>query len=296
MKRVFLLITILFLSGNIFPQPANPQNPLPPSQGTGIANCTIDMNQIPDPGLKTALTQIQEKVSQINSYALDKTSINTTSQGILENKDIQCFKRPNLFYDKSTNIKHVVPFLQNSVNYYVVDGEYLWQYIQNAPGSGKLIFKKATNIPKDKMEQFVKLHEQPKVMKYNLGQMVLAGRSELDIIDSGVILNPFYQCDITTLKLEQEDGQAWMITAKPKKLIPGANLFRFTIGKKDGILQKLEHINKEGNADTAEIFTNIQINPTFPQNQFTFKPPKGVEVKDLTAEVIQTMQKQESQK
>jgi len=86
-----------------------------------------------------------------------------------------------------------------------------------------------------------------------------------------------------------------MITAKPKQLIPGANLFRFIISKKDGVLQKLEHVNKDGKADTTEIFANVQINPGFPQNQFTFNPPQGVEVKDLTAEVIQAMQKQESQ-
>jgi outer membrane lipoprotein-sorting protein len=295
MKRAFFFMIVFVLSGNIFSQTPSPESPSSPSQSTGIANLTIDLNQIIDPALKNALSQIQEKLSQINGYSLEKTSTNTTSKGTLENKDIQCFKRPNLFYAKSTNIKHIVPFLLNSVNYYVVDGEYLWDCIQNAPGSGKLIFQKATNIPKDKMEEFVKLHEQPKVMKYNLAQLFLAGRSEREIIDSGVILNPFYQCDLTTLKLEQEDSQAWMITAKPKQLIPGANLFRFTIGKKDGILQKLEHLNNEGKADAMELFTNIQINPIFPQNQFTFKPPQGVEVKDLTAYIILALQKQESQ-
>ena len=295
MKRALFFMIIFVLSGNIFSQTPNPESPSSLSQSTGIANLTIDLNQIIDPALKNALSQIQEKLSQINGYSLEKTSTNATSKGTLENKDIQCFKRPNLFYAKSTNIKHIVPFLLNSVNYYVVDGEYLWDCIQNAPGSGKLIFQKATNIPKDKMEEFVKQHEQPKVMKYNLAQLFLAGRSEREIIDSGVILNPFYQCDLTTLKLEQEDSQAWMITAKPRQLIPGADLFRFTIGKKDGILQKLEHINNEGKADAMELFTNIRINPIFPQNQFTFKPPQGVEVKDLTADIIQALQKQESQ-
>jgi outer membrane lipoprotein-sorting protein len=295
MKRALFFMIIFVLSGNIFSQTPNPESPSSPSQSPGIANLTIDLNQITDPALKNALSQIQEKFSQINGYSLEKTSTNATSKGTLENKDIQCFKRPNLFYAKSTNIKHIVPFLLNSVNYYVVDGEYLWECIQNAPGSGKLIFQKVTNIPKDKMDQFVKQHEQPKVMKYNLAQLFLAGRSEREIIDSSVILNPFYHCDIPTIKLEQEDSQTWMITAKPNKTIPGANLFRFTFGKQDGVLQKLEHVNKEGKADTTEIFANIQINPSFPQNQFTFNPPQGVEVKDLTAEVIHALQKEESQ-
>ncbi len=286
---------ILAMAGNIFSQTASPPEPASPSQGTGNAGIVTDLNQIPDPGAKRAIAQIQEKLSLVNSFSLEKTSTNTTSKGVIENKDTQCFKRPNLFYAKSTNIKHVVPFLQNSLNYYVVDGEYLWQCIQNAPGSGKLLLSKATGMSKEKIDEFVKQHEQPKVIKYNLAQLSLAGRSEQDIIGSSMILNPFYYCDLSTLKMEQEDSQSWIITGKPGHPIPGANLMRFTFGKKDGILQKMEHINKEGKADSTELYSNIQINPIFPLNQFTFTPPQGIEVKDLTGEVIRALEKQENQ-
>jgi outer membrane lipoprotein-sorting protein len=252
------------------------------------------INLVPDPKAREITGQIDQKLSVIKSASCEIAKTNITERGNLEDRLSFCFQKPDLYFSKSTNVKHPLLFLQNSTTYLVMDGKFLWQYIQNAPGSGKTVFQ-GKNIPQEKAEAFIKQHETPKILRYDISRLRQAGNNEIEfIMATDLFINPFYLCDPLSLKLEREDETTWWFLGKSawKQLDPNLESVRLFIGKEDGVLQKQEFMDKDGKTFYTEEVSNVKINPEFPPNQFIFNPPQGIEVKDMTEAVLNPLKNQ----
>lgn len=60
----------------------------------------------------------------------------------------------------------------------------------------------------------------------------------------------------------------------------------------DGIPRKIEMMDSSGTPMMTMTFTNVKINTEFPENHFTFTPPPGAQIMDMT-ETIRSMMKQQ---
>jgi len=263
--------------------------PKPPSSTPNQAppKFSIDTNQIQDQNTKNIVTKIDRILSRINTYSCERTITSVMSKGIMENKEVRCYKKTGFSYCKSTNTRHFIPLMKGNVSYHVIDGKTGWLYTKNAPGTGKLLLESMKGkMPKEKQEVMIKNHEQPKIFKWDINRLLMAGMSAQDIVSYGILLNPFSRCDMAELKLESEDAQSWIFIAKPKSRNITTITTRIKINKQNGIAEQFEYRDKKGKNHTTEKFSNVKINPVFPENQFTFQPPPGIPVKDETTQLI----------
>jgi outer membrane lipoprotein-sorting protein len=255
----------------------------------------IDKTKVQDPALKQVLQQIEEKLAAIKEYSYVEEVSSIVKNGELAYREERCFRRPNLFFSKLTQTKHISLDMIGSVTYSVVDGENLWKYVQNAPGSGEKMVERIKvrgKLPPAEIEKMIKRHEAPQIYKYSLQRLRQAGYSAEDIVRSGTLLKPFRSCDMATLKLDRQDASVWVFVAKPNIPMMGTNLLRLTVNKNDGILQKVEFLGADGNVLSTQLILNVRLQPDFPKTFFTFSPPPGIEINDDTETMIQSLQRQ----
>ncbi len=286
---------ILLLAAPLFPQSKAPGSPLSPEGSSEIPDL-IDKTKVQDPALKEVLQQIEGKLAAIKEYSYVEEVSSMVKMGEMAYREKRCFRRPNLFFSKLTQTKHILLDMIGSVTYSVVDGKNLWKYVQNAPGSGKLMverIKAKGKFPPAEIEKMIKRHETPKIYKYDLQRMRQAGYPAEDtMVRSGTILNPFRPCDMATLKLDRQDASVWVFVAKPNRPIMGTRFLRLTINKNDGILRKVEFLDAKGKILSTRSISNVRLNTDLSKTFFTFSPPAGIEIKDSTEDIIRSLQRQ----
>jgi outer membrane lipoprotein-sorting protein len=54
----------------------------------------------------------------------------------------------------------------------------------------------------------------------------------------------------------------------------------------DGLLRKTQTLNKEGEVAMTATRTDVEVNVDLPDSLFTFTPPEGVQVMDMTEMVL----------
>ncbi|MBN1903408.1 hypothetical protein JW926_18965 [Candidatus Sumerlaeota bacterium] len=240
MKKIFvILLACSFLMNAAILKAQNPLAPV--SHESKLIPLSSYSNFVPDPKAREILVQIERRLSAINSASCEVTKTNIAEKGVLEERVEMCFQRPDLYFAKSTNVKHPLAFMQNSMTYFVMDGKYLWQYIQNAPGSGKAMFE-GKNVPQAQMEAFIKKHETPRILRFDITRLRDAGKTEVELVmKTDQFINPFFLCDPLSLKLEREDEKTWIFLGKASSKKPFQNLdfMRLYIGRENGMMQKL---------------------------------------------------------
>ncbi len=294
-KVTFITLVIIFITtGPLFSKNEEPSSTPPLKQSAEIPDL-IDKTNVQDPALKEVLKQIEEKLAAIKEYSYVEEVSSMGKMGEMAYREERCFRRPNLFFSKLNQTKHIILDMIGSVNYSVVDGKNLWRYVQNAPGSGKLMverIKAKGKFPPAEIEKMIKRHETPKIYKYNLKRLRQAGYSAEDIVRSGTLLKPFRQCYMATLKLERNDASEWVFVAKPNIPMVGTSLLRLTINKNDGILRKVEFLDAQGKIFSTQSISNVRLNPDLSKTFFTFAPPAGIEIKENTEDMIQSLRSQ----
>jgi len=149
----FMLMFIIGITSSLSPQSNSTSNnssaSTTSSQGSptttkdnGSIIQPIDLTAVNDPSLKEVLKQINEKLSIINDYYCVVNVSTLVKTGELAYTEEQCFKRPNLFLGKMTQTNHILADMKGSVTISVFDGQYLWKFVKNAPGSGKELAKR----------------------------------------------------------------------------------------------------------------------------------------------------------
>jgi hypothetical protein len=149
------------------------------------------------------------------------------------------------------------------------------------------------NLPPAEIEKIIKRHETPKIYKYDLQRLRQAGYPAEDtMVRSGTLLNPFRPCDMATLKLDRQDASVWVFVAKPNRPMMGTRFLILTINKNDGILRKVEFLDAKGKILSTQSISNVRLNPDLSKTFFTFSPPSGIEIKDDTEDIIQSLRRQ----
>ena len=84
-------------------------------------------------------------------------------------------------------------------------------------------------------------------------------------------------------KLESEDADKWVFSAKPiARIAKNYGQITLIIGKADGILQETRCSLAGGEGENVQRISNVVLNPELPDATFEFTPPDGVEVTDST--------------
>ncbi len=267
------------------------------SQNQGNDNTSdlapIDTSMITDPALKTTLEEIDNKLKAVNEYYCVVNVTTLVEKGELSYVEEQCFKKPNLFFSKLTQINHILQEMKGGVTFTVVDGTSVWKYIRNAPGSGEEMAKRFKGkLPQDQIEKMIKRYETPKIYKYNVKRLNEAGFSEEDITQSKRLLKPFKFCDMKMVKLLQEDDTVWIFSAKSNKEMMGIDSVQIKINKINGILQEVAFFKADGNKFSTETISDVKLNPVMADSKFQFSPIPGVEVIDDTENIIQSLRRQ----
>ncbi len=292
---IFIVTVASFSKGEELSSPSSSQGSSEDAKSAKKKPDLIDKTNVQDPALKKILQQIEEKLAGINEYSYVVQASNIVNNREIAHYDERCFRRPNLFFSKLTQTKHIFLDMIGSITYCVVDGKNLWRYVQNAPGSGQKMINRIDpnhRLPLAEIQKLIKRHETPKIYKYNLKRLQQAGYSAEDIARSGTLLKPFGQCYMATLKLDRQDASGWVFVAKPNIPMMGISLLRLTINKKDGILRKVEFLGAQGKVLSTQSISNVRLNPDLSKTFFTFSPPAGIEIKDDTEDIIQSLRSQ----
>jgi outer membrane lipoprotein-sorting protein len=252
----------------------------------------------PDPALAKTLAEIQAKLDAIQSYTCVIESYHASqARGKkleLAYREERSFKRPDRFAGKSEQLKHASPGMvgQMCENYF--DGDVHWQYVRSAPGSGqKMVEAMAARSPLSEAEKAerIKSHETPRAYKDDLRRLRDAHISIDELwYQPGLLTNPFKDCDLSSLKLVEEDENQWRFHALPEgKAKKEYGVLVITIGKADGVLRE---IATQGNDNKSQGYTrvsDVKLNPDLPESTFHFSPPQGTEVKDSTDDEIRML-------
>lgn len=90
--------------------------------------------------------------------------------------------------------------------------------------------------------------------------------------------------DVAVLPDETVDGvAAYVLDLKPKQAAAGMKM-KYYISKENGMPLQILSITEDGKPQMTTKMTNIKINPAIPADRFTFTPPAGVTVTDMTKE------------
>ena len=99
--------------------------------------------------------------------------------------------------------------------------------------------------------------------------------------------HPFTEVNLDTLRVESEDKEHWNFTAQPADYLKVQyKAIYLKIRKEDGVLQWKSYCQRDtGPAFWMEL-EEIEINPNLPEDAFSYTPPRDVEVKDETADLL----------
>ncbi|MEK7308278.1 MAG: tetratricopeptide repeat protein [Nitrospirota bacterium] len=191
---------------------------------------------------------------------------------------------------------------------------------------GELLFKKPDSM---RMEMFLKMHPEQKTIIVSDGQttwtympaMKMAHKIDIARMEkefgglhkpggifeqhskeSGDILNPLQGFNKGSIKFTGVDfttqGEAltFEATYPDKMLEPRSEQWGFTpskamfwISKDSGVTLKMDVFNREGIKMMSQEYKNIKLNPQIADSAFTFVPPEGTQVMDLTDSTIDMM-------
>lgn len=241
-----------------------------------------------DPGAAAALQDIAGRQGSVQAYT--GTILVTGRMDLplavreFETRTSVKFKRPHLYAVVESRVKHPSPKLEGLVTTTVVDGQMWWELRQPAAGSGRRVLESMGRTPSDADAAFIARQETVSVRQRNLPVLQRAGLTD-DVLAGELqsLMAPFALCDLATLKVESEDANQWVFTARRKTGIEDMpELLRLTVSKADGMLRALRADSADGKADLSLVAEEVQVNPELGDDVFRFAPPQGVEPMEIT--------------
>lgn len=223
------------------------------------------------------LKDIESKVRKIKSYSADVIITSEMMGKSMLTQGELLFKKPD-----SMRMEMVLEMYPDQKTIIVSDGRTTWTYMPSMKMAHKI------DIARMKKE-FGGLHKP-------------GGIFEQHAKESGDILNPLQGFDKGNIKFigvdltTEGDALAFEATYPDKMLEPRSEQWGFTpskamfwILKDSGVTSKMDIFNKEGAKMMSQEYKNIKLNPQIADSVFTFVPPEGTQVMDMTDSTIDMM-------
>ena len=267
------------------------------SFGVYAADMGGELAKITDPNVRKIIEEIHAKTAHIQEYTCTiERTVGTKGQSIKDVREI-CYRRPNLFFEKNTNIDYPIHLHhKGQVEWRISNGREVWHHTQHAPGSDQYLPQAWKNLDESSLQKKMAKWRTPQCSWYDLAKIKQAGvdPQKFSQWPYGRLIQPFTRCDMATLKLVVEDDQVWFFSAQPRYPSPGLkSSLHLKINKSDGLLQKFEERADipAGKWQSVETISKIQINPTppIPDQLFTYTMPPGTELTDHTDPTIKRM-------
>ncbi len=258
--------------------------------------------EIPDAKTRDAVLEIQRKLADVENYSCQAEFAQVMKIGkpgqeqriALADQAEVIFKRPNLGHRRSKTLNHLYSWFEGQVTDTYFDGTYWWQFQQPAADSGEKLANARKMEAGFERNLYIEAHNEPKVYRYELQAFSDAGLNNQDRDRGDILLRPFAECDMASLRIDREDNDVYVFTAKPRRVYPMRKEYtaiRMTIGKADGLIREAFYDSGEEHNRTV-IITDVRLNPGFDDAVFRFTPPEGVEVNDKTEMMTQSLIKQ----
>ncbi len=246
-----------------------------------------------EPALQKVVDEIMAKNNDVRSYTCvwDGSETSKIPKGPRagqmaewEFHEERAFKRPDRLRIKFTSVKNPMAHLTGQVRDQVIDGATCWDYLQTPAGAGqKMVAAMRKNLSEAEKTDIIRRHEAPHVFRNDIQRLREAGVWETHVLPEWErLLVPFKLCDMSTLKLESEDEDQWVFSAKPIRLMKFYERITLTIAKADGILREMRGTLADGAGENVQRISNLVLNPDLPDATFAFTPPEGVEMTDST--------------
>jgi len=234
------------------------------------------------------MKEIEGKQATVQSYTC--TLISTGLMDLpmpapeFETRATISFKRPHFYAITEVHAKHPSPKLAELTATTVIDGQMWWELRQPAPGSGKRVLERMGKTPTEKDADFIARHDAASVLQRNFPVLQRAGATD-DVLAEEMKspLAPFALCDKSTLKLESQDDNLWVFTARARTSLENVpESLRLNVSKADGMLRALRADSTDGKSNLSIVVEEIQINPQLADTVFQFTPPPGVAVTEIS--------------
>ena len=275
---------------------------------TGMLACALNadaqenVGDITDSRTRDAAVEIQRKLATVQDYSChaEFTQVMTVGKPgeeqrveLADRAEVQ-FKRPNLGHRRSETRKHLYSWFEGQVTDTYFDGTYWWQFQQPAADSGEKLADFREMEAGFERNLYIETHNKPKVFRYELQAFSDAGLNDQDRDRADILLRPFAECDMTSLRMEREDDDVWEFSARPRRVYPMRKEFtavRLTIGRSDGVLREAYFDGGEAQ-NRSVLIIDVQLNPGLEDSVFRFTPPEEIEAKDGTEMMVQSLLKQ----
>lgn len=266
------------------------------------AGAQADVTDIPDSRTRDAVLEIQRKLAAVEAYTCQAHFAQVMTVGKpgeelrieLADRAEVSFERPNLGHRRSETLKHLYAWFEGQVIDTYFDGTYWWQFQQPAADSGEKLANARKMEAGFERNLYIEDHNKPGVYRYELQAFSDAGLEHQDLDRGDILLRPFAECDMASLKIEREDDDIWVFTATPRRVYPMRKEFTtilLTIGKADGTLREASYDGGDDQNRSVAI-SDVRINPEFDDAVFRFTPPEGIEIQDGTEMMVRSLLKQ----
>ena len=205
-------------------------------------------------------------------------------------------RRTGEIFSKGVYVESANPTMKGMVSHTIIDGKTYWNHMQSAPGSGKALVEsmRKLGMKQADIQKAIKQHREPKVIKFDLTKLNDAGFPIAWALNFTNPLTPFVHCDVATLKIENEEADSWIFSAKPYPAGPfQAATTDFIVGiyKDSGVLKYAEYGVAGGLIKQAVKDVTLAPNPPLADSLFTFKVPDGLTALDQTDIMLQALRK-----
>jgi hypothetical protein len=288
------LTALVFVAVVAFPRPG---------RCAAIAD-VIDWNSVKDEHAREAARIINDKLlladeikckMQIGDYMPDGKCA-----GIRD--DSLSARRSGEVFVKSIQTESAIPTTKGMVSYTIIDGKTWWKHQQTAPGSGKALVESMKNhgMKQADIQTAIAQHRKPILAKCDLAKLKEAGFSPNYLLNFTNPLTPFVNCDLTTLKIENEEADSWIFSAQPNPSLPfqsAGMTFVAAAYKDNGILKYAEYASP-GLMVTKQSVTDVIVapNPPLQDSLFTFKSPPGLVAEDQTDLAVKAFQRMQAER
>lgn len=247
-----------------------------------------DLSEIQDPKAREAAEVIMDKLASVEEYSCQYTgrsveidrSLGEARPGEVVYEWELKFKRPNLAYVRMETTKHIFAGMEGMIVETCYDGTYRWEHMQPGGGLGEFVADSLEMASGSERQAFIEQANQPTVFRDEWKAYEDAGIDNLARDQGDVVLRPFAPCDLESLKLEREDDDVWVFTAKSRRVNPTRKehaAIRLTIGRANGVMRELHYDRGEDQYNILTV-SNVELNPGFGDSVFQFSPPEGIEV------------------
>jgi len=248
-----------------------------------------DLSAIPDTDVREAADQVLAILEDLTSYTCTVEYIGVTTLGVGENKMTSDylgraqtkFKRPNLGRRRSEFPIHPTPWIVGEVREACYDGTYWWDYVEPSPGKREMLEnRKSKGFPEGvDRDDIVEMNSAPLLFRYTLSVFTDAGLN-IDGREVDVLLEPFFDSDLSTLEILREDERGWVFKAIPSIDFPSSKRYEsieLSISKTDGILRKKYYDGGPQDQRTISI-SDVVSNPDLDAADFRFAPPPDCQI------------------